>query len=325
MKLLRRAFESLLIAGCVLGAALPAAAQQWPSKPITLIVPFPPGGTTDIVARPLAQKLSEALGQPVVVENRAGAGGTVGAAVAAKSAPDGYTFFAATVAHTMAPGLYKSLPYNFQTDFEPITITAFTPNILIVNPSVPAHSVKELIAYIKAHPGKVNYGSAGNGSTEHMSGELFRSDAKVDITHVPYKGGSPMMADLIGGQIQMAIETSGSAAPHIRAGKVRALAVTTATRSAAFPDVPTMSEAGLHGYEVTTWYGILAPKGTPKPIIDRMYAEIAKILKSPDMKSRLAGIGAEPGGQTPAQFAKFIATETAKWTKVAKESGAKID
>ena len=308
-----------------LSPALPAEAQQWPARPITVIVPFAPGGTTDIVARPIAQKLSEALGQPVVVENRAGAGGTLGAAVAAKAPADGYTLFTATVAHTMAPGLYKKLAYDFEADFEPITITAFTPNILIVHPSVPAGSLKELIAYIKAHPGKVNYGSAGSGSTEHMSGELFRYMAGVDIAHVPYKGGSPMMTDLISGQIQMAIETSGSAAPFVRAGKVRALAVSSPKRSGAFPDLPTMSEAGLPGYEVTTWYGLLAPRGTPQPVIDRLYAELSKILKSPDMVKRLADIGAEPGGQPPKDFAAFIKDETVKWTKLARASGASID
>jgi len=300
-------------------------AQAWPSKPVTLIVPFAPGGTTDIVARPYAQALSQELGQPVVVENRAGAGGTLAAGVAAHAPPDGYTLFVATVAHTMATSLYRQLPYDFERDFVPITILATVPNILIVNPSVPAKSVRELIDYAKANPGKLAYGSAGNGSTEHLSAELFKSMAGVDMVHIPYKGGAPMMTDLIGGQIQVAIETSGSAAPHIKAGKVRALAVTTTTRSPAFPEVPTLAESGLKGYDVTTWYAILAPRGTPEEIIAKLYNATAKILRTPDMKQRLEQFGGEPGGLAPEQFAVFIKSETAKWAKVVKESKATVD
>ena len=306
-------------------AATGALAQVWPSKPVTLMVPFAPGGTTDIVARPFAQALSQEFGQPFVVENRAGAGGTLAAGIAAHAAPDGYTLFVATVAHTMATSLYKQLSYDFERDFVPITVLASVPNILVVNPSVPAKSVQELIAYAKANPGKLSYGSAGNGSTEHLSAELFKSMTGVDMVHIPYKGGAPMMADLLGGQIQLAIETSGSAAPHIKAGKVRALAVTTAARSPAFPELPTLAESGLKGYEVTTWYAILAPKGTPSEITTKLYNAILKILKTPDMKERLGQFGAEPGGFTPEQFAAFIKSETAKWAKVVKESKATVD
>jgi tripartite-type tricarboxylate transporter receptor subunit TctC len=302
-----------------------ASAESWPTKSVTLIVPFTPGGTTDMVARSVGQKLSEALHQPVVIDNRGGGGGTVGAAVAAKAAPDGYTLFISTIAHAIATSLYKQLPYDFEKDFIPITVLASVPNIVIVHPSVPVKSVKELIDYAKANPGKLNYGSAGNGSTEHLSAELFKSMAGVQMTHVPYKGGAPMMIDLLGGQIQLAIETSGSALPHVRGGKVRALAVTTAKRSPALPDVPTASEAGLSGYEMTTWYGILAPKGTPKEIVAKVYTEIAAILKGPDMKKRFAEIGAEPGGMPPEQFAAFIKSETAKWAKLVKETGATVD
>lgn len=234
------------------------AADPWPSKPITIVVPFAPGGTTDILTRAVGQRLSEALRQPVLIDNRPGAGGTVGAALAAKSPPDGYTFFMTTVAHTMAPGLYKTLPYDFSKDLDPIGLVALTPNVLLVNPSVPVNSVAELIAYIKANPGKVNYGSAGKGSTEHLSGELFRSMTGTDIAHIPYKGGAPMMTDLVGGQIQMAIETSPSASPHVHSGRVKALAVTTAKRSSAYPGVPTLDEAGLKGYEMTTWFAMMA-------------------------------------------------------------------
>lgn len=302
-----------------------AQAQEWPTRPITLVVPFAAGGTTDLVARPIAQSLTEKLGQPVIVENKAGAGGTLAAAVVAKAQPDGYTIFLATVAHTMAPGLYKSLPYDFEKDFDPVTLAAQVPNVLIVNPAVPAKTVAELIAYIKANPGKVNFGSAGPGSTEHMSGELFRSILGVDIVHIPYKGGAPMMTDLIAGQIQMAIETSGSATPHIQAGTVRALAVSTAQRSPYFPDLPTLNEAGLKGYDVTTWFGFMVPKGTPPAIRDKLYRQIADVLKQSAITARLKEMGADPGGQSPAEFATFITSETAKWKKVAKESGAKID
>lgn len=302
-----------------------AHAQEWPTRPITLVVPFAAGGTTDLVARPIAQALTEKLGQSVVVENKAGAGGTLAAGIAAKAAPDGYTIFLATVAHTMAPGLYKSLPYDFEKDFDPVTLAAQVPNVLIVHPSVPAKSVSELIAYIKANPGKVNFGSAGPGSTEHMSGELFRAMLGVDIVHVPYKGGAPMMTDLVAGQIQMAIETSGSATPHIQAGTVRALAVSTPQRSPYFPDLPTLNEAGLTGYDVTTWFGLMVPKGAPPAIRERLYRETSDVLKQPGIRARFKDMGAEPGGQSPAEVAAFITAETAKWKKVAKESGAKID
>lgn len=309
--------------GCAFGDM--AFADEWPTRPITIIVPFAAGGTTDMVARPVAQSLSDRLGRPVIVENRVGAGGTLAAAAAAKAPADGYTIFLATVAHTMAPGLYKSLPYNFEQDFEPITLAAKVPNILIVNPDVAAKSVGELIAYIKANPGKINFGSAGPGSTEHMSGELFQSMLGANMVHVPYKGGAPMMTDLIAGHIQMAIETSGSATPHIQAGAVRALAVSTANRSPFFPDLPTLSESGLKNYDVTTWYGFLVPKGTPPDIRERLYRQLSEILKSPDIQARLKDMGAEPGGESPAEFAKFIHSEAEKWGRVAKEAGAKIE
>jgi tripartite-type tricarboxylate transporter receptor subunit TctC len=308
-----------------LAATTVVFAQAWPSKQVTLLVPFAPGGTTDIVARPFAQAFAQEFGQPFVVENHAGAGGTLAAGIAAHAAADGYTLFVATVAHTMATSLYKRLPYDFERDFVPITVLASVPNILVVNPSLPAKSVQELIDYAKANPGKLAYGSAGNGSTEHLSAELFKSMTGVDMVHIPYKGGAPMMADLIGGQIQLAIETSGSAAPHIKAGKVRALAVTTAARSPAFPELPTLAESGLKGYEVTTWYAILAPRGTPSEITTKLYNAVVKILKTSDMKQRLELFGAEPGGLRPDQFAAFIKSETAKWAKVVKESKATVD
>ena len=306
-------------------APISAPAQDWPTKPITIVVPFVAGGTTDIVARIIAQPLSERLHQSIVIENVGGGGGTIGAGNAARAQPDGYTIFMATVAHTMAPGIYKKLSYDFEKDFDPITIAASVPNILIVNPTLPVKTVAELIAYIKANPGKVNYGSAGIGSTEHMSGALFRSLAGLDIVHVPYRGGAPMLGDLVAGHIQMSIETSGAATPFIQAGQVRALAVSPAKRSALFPELPTLAESGLTGYDVTTWYGVLVPKGTPQPIRDKLYAELVQVLKSPDVVARLRDIGAEPGGEPPAQFAAFIHAETEKWIKLAKDAGIQAD
>lgn len=314
------------LAGLTLAGTAPAsAADAWPSKPITVVVPFAPGGTTDIIGRMVGQKLGEALKQPVIIENRPGAGGTLGASYVAKASPDGNTFFLATVAHTMAPGLYKSLPYDFAKDFDPVSLVALTPNVLLVNAGIPVKSTPELIAYIKSHPGKVSYGSAGKGSTEHLSGELFRSMTGTDITHVPYKGGAPMMTDLIGGQIQMAIETSPSAAPHVHAGKVKALAVTTRSRSGAYPGVPTLDEAGVKGYEVTTWYALMAPHGTPPAIEQRVSAELAKILKQPGLRKQFDEQGVSAGDMSPEELGGFIRAETLKWAKVVKEAGISAD
>jgi tripartite-type tricarboxylate transporter receptor subunit TctC len=321
----RRVLVTALAAAGLFAGATAQAADAWPSKPITLIVPFAAGGTTDILARIVGQKLSEALKQPVVVENKAGAGGTLGANVAAHANADGYTFFLATIAHAIAPGLYKSLPYDFTKDLDPIGLVATTPNVLIVNPSVPAKNVQELIAYIKAHPGQVNFGSAGPGSTEHLAGELFRSMTGTQITHVPYKGGAPMMADLMAGQIQMALETSPSAAPHVRAGKVRALAVTSSKPSSAYPGVPTLSQAGVKGYEMTTWFALMAPHGTPGATEQRMHAELQKVLKLPDVQKKFEDQGVTAGDMSQPQLATFIRDETTKWGKIVKESGAKVD
>jgi tripartite-type tricarboxylate transporter receptor subunit TctC len=310
---------------CLVLAGRLAVAQEWPAKPITLVVPFAAGGTTDLVGRPLAQSLATRLGQSVVVDNRAGAGGTIGAGIAARSPADGYTLFLATIAHTIAPGMYKNLSYDFVRDFDPITVVAEVPNVLIVNPTMPVKTSAELIAYAKANPGKVNFGSAGPGSVEHLSGELYRSMAGIDIVHVPYKGGAPMMTDLIAGHIEMAIETSGSALQHIKAGAVRALAVSTRLPSPFFPGLPTLDEAGLKGYDVTTWYGLLVPRGTPAPVEARLYQTVSEILKTPDMTARLADLGAVAGGEPPEKFAAFIASETAKWTKVVKEAGVTVE
>jgi tripartite-type tricarboxylate transporter receptor subunit TctC len=307
--------------------ALPgfAKAQEWPTKPVTVVVPFVAGGTTDIVGRIVAQAMSEKLGQRFVIENVGGAGGNLGAMNAAKAAPDGYTIFMSTVAHAMAPGIYSTLSYNFEKDFDPVTIVGTVPNILVVNPSVPAKSVQELIAYIKANPGKLNYGSAGVGSTEHMSSALFASMTGGDIVHVPYRGGAPMMADLVAGHIQMSIETSGAATPFIKSGQVRALAVSPAKRSALFPDLPTIEESGLKGYDVSTWYGWLFPKGTPEPIRNKLYAALKEVLKQPEVIKSMNNVGAEPGGITPAEFKTFIHTETEKWVALAHKAGIKAE
>jgi tripartite-type tricarboxylate transporter receptor subunit TctC len=316
----------LLASAFALGAAAaPAMAADWPTRPITLVVPFAAGGTTDILARVLGQKMSVALGQPVVIDNRAGAGGTLGAGLVARAAPDGYTVFMATVAHAMAPGLYKNLSYDFARDLDPVGLVATTPNVLLVHPLVPARNIAELIAFIKAHPGEVNYGSAGPGSTEHLSGELFRSRLGVPMTHVPYKGGAPMMADLVAGQIQMAIETSPSAAQHVQSGKVRALGITSLQRSALYPGVPTLDESGLKGYEVLTWFALMAPHGTPEPVMKRLASELRRSLEQPDVRRRFEELGVTAGELDAAQLAGFIRSETVKWTQVARDSGARID
>lgn len=318
---IRRQILGALAALVPLAAGTPAmAADAFPSRPITLVVPFAPGGTTDIIARVIAQKMSAGLDQAVVVDNRAGAGGTIGAAYVAKAAPDGYTIFIATIAHSIAPAIYQHLSYDFQKDLDPLGLVATTPNVLIVNPELPVKSVSELVAYIKANPGKVDYGSAGVGSTEHLSGELFRALTRTQMTHIPYKGGAPMMTDLMAGQIQMAIETSPSAEPQVRSGKVKALAVTTLKRSPAYPGVPTLDEAGVKGYDVTTWFALMAPHGTPSAIEQRLSAELVKALKDPEILKRFEEQGVSAGNMNPKQLAAFITTETAQWGKVAKQS-----
>uniref|UniRef100_UPI003F49866D Bug family tripartite tricarboxylate transporter substrate binding protein n=1 Tax=Cupriavidus yeoncheonensis TaxID=1462994 RepID=UPI003F49866D len=321
----RTAIACLVSATLALGSMVPAAAQGWPEKPVTVVVPFASGGTTDIIARTIGHKMGESLHQPVVVDNRPGAGGTLGASNVARATPDGYTLLLATVAHTMAPGIYKKLPYDFTRDLVPIGLVALTPNVLLVSPSLPVKSVAELIAYIKSHPGKVNYGSAGPGSTEHLSGELFRSMTGTDIVHVPYKGGAPMMTDLIAGQIQMAVETSPSAAPHVRSGKLRALAVTTVKRSPAYPGVPTLDESGIKGYEVTTWYALMAPRGTPEAVTRRLGTELTKALQQQDVLKRFEEQGVTAGDMTPAKLAEFIRQETERWSRVSKTAGVTAD
>jgi tripartite-type tricarboxylate transporter receptor subunit TctC len=300
-------------------------AQAWPSKPIRWIVPFAPGGTTDILARTIAEKLTPALGKPVIVENNPGAGGSVGATQTAKAAPDGYTIMGGTIStHAINASLYKQLPYDPVKDFVPITLIARVPNLLVVNPEVPAKSVKELIALLKANPGKYTFASSGNGTSQHLSGELFKSMAGVDMQHIPYKGSPPALQDVVGGQVTMTFDNITTAWPLAKAGKLRALAVTTAKRSPIAPDVPTLAESGLAGYEVGSWQGVFAPAGTPPDVVKRLNTEIVKIINMPDVRAKLEALGAEPVGNSSDEFATIVKSEVAKWAKVVKESGAHV-
>ncbi|HSC23056.1 MAG TPA: tripartite tricarboxylate transporter substrate binding protein [Casimicrobiaceae bacterium] len=310
----------------IVGATGGVMAADYPTKPIRLVVPFPPGGTTDILARAVAQKLSEAWNEQVVVDNRPGAGGNIGADLVAKAAPDGYTLVMGTVGtHAINPNLYAKMPYDHVKDFAPVILVAGVPNVLVVNPSLPVHSVKELIDYAKANPGKLNFASSGNGTSIHLSGELFKTMAGVQMTHVPYKGSAPALSDLMGGQVQLMFDNLPSSLGLIKAGKLRALAVTSASRAAALPDVPTIAESGLPGFEASSWFGILAPAGTPHEVVAKLNGAVAAWLATPEAKEKLLAQGAIAAGGTPEAFAKHIDSETAKWAKVVKASGAHID
>ncbi|HKE38922.1 MAG TPA: tripartite tricarboxylate transporter substrate binding protein [Casimicrobiaceae bacterium] len=303
-----------------------SGAQGYPNHAIRLVVPFPAGGTTDILARAVAQKLTEAVGQSVVVDNRPGAGGNIGADVVAKSAPDGYTLLMGTVGtHAINPSLYAKMPYDHVKDFVPVVLVAGVPNVLVVNPSLPVNSVADLIKLAKSKPGSINFASSGNGTSIHLSGELFKTMAGVDMTHVPYKGSAPALTDLIGGQVQVMFDNLPSSLPYIKAGKLRAIAVTSLKRAPALPDVPTISESGLPGFEASSWFGVLAPAGTPPAVVTRLNSEVNKWLQTPEAKEQLLAQGAQAAGDTPEQFAAFIRSETEKWAKVVKASGAKID
>jgi len=304
-----------------------AWAQSYPSKPIRLVVPYPPGGPLDIMARAIGQKLTEAWHQPVVVDNRAGAGGNIGADLVAKSPADGYTLLMGAVAtHAINPTLYAKIPYDPVKDFAPVALVAQVPNILVVNPAVPAKSVKELVELARAKPGYLNFGSGSTGSTGHLAGELFKTMAGVQMVHIPYKGGAPAMADLLAGQVQLMFDNLANALPNVRAGRLRALAVTTLARSPAMPDLPTMAESGLPGFDLTTWFGLMVPAGTPPEIVVKLNAEIVRALNAKDMRERLEKMGAEPpANNTPEHFAAFIRAEAGKYAKVVKDSGAKVE
>lgn len=306
--------------------AFGAQAQQWPSKPVKMVVPFTAGGSTDTVARIISEKLTPRIGQPVIVENRAGAGGAVGSDFVAKSAPDGYTYLVGTSSTmAIAPWVYTKLPYNPTRDFAPVTLLGIADIIVVVNSTVPIRTTKQLLDYAKANPGKLTFASGGNGSISHLLGEYFKSMAKVDMLHVPYKGDAQMVIDLIGGQVHMAFGTAVAFLPHIKSGKVAAVAVTNPKRSTTLTDLPTLSESGVPGYEAVQWFGIAAPTGTPQEVVNRMHAEIKAILEMPDVRKRFTDLGFDVVGNTPAEFTQFLRDENAKWKKVAEIAGTKLD
>ena len=321
----RRDALTVLIAASAMIVA-PIALAQYPNKPIRVVVPFPAGGTTDILARAASQKLSEAFGQPVIVDNRPGAGGNIGAELVAKSPNDGYTLLMGTVGtHAINTALYAKMPYDHVKDFVPIVLVAGVPNVLVIHPSVPANSVQELIAYGKANPGKLNFASSGSGTSIHLAGELFKVSTGVQMQHVPYKGSAPALSDLLGGQVQLMFDNLPSALPHIKGGKLKALAVTSAKRAPALPDTPTIAEAGVSGFEASSWFGLLAPAGTPRDVVVKVNAEVAKWLATADAREKLTAAGANAAGGSPEDFVAHIAAETSKWAKVVKESGAKAE
>ena len=328
MSIERRTLVRGLVAAAVALAAGPATAQtgNWPNKPIRYIVPFAPGGTTDILARTVGEQLAKALGQPVVVENKPGQGGSIGAAELARSAPDGYTIGGGTISsHAINATLYDKLSYDPVTSFAPITMYASQPNVLLVHPSVPANNLKEFIALLKANPTKYSFGSAGNGTSQHISGELFKVMAGVQMQHIPYRGSGQMMPELLGGNLPVAVDNIATAVPQMKSGKLRALAVTSAQRSIVAPDVPTMAESGLAGYELTSWQAVFAPAGTPQPIVERLYTEIARILKTPEMQKRLGELGLDISGMPPAELGALVKKDVPRLGKIVKDSGAKAD
>jgi tripartite-type tricarboxylate transporter receptor subunit TctC len=322
---MKRYFSAILGLAMVV-ATSQAFGQAWPAKPIKWIVPFAPGGTTDILARTIGEKLSVALGQPVIVENKPGAGGGLGADFVAKAAPDGYTILGGTIStNAINASLYKDLPYDPVKDFVPITLIARVPNMLVVNNDVPAKNVAELIALMKKNPGKYTFASSGNGTSQHLSGELFKGIAGVDMQHIPYKGSPPALQDVMGGAVTMTFDNITTAWPLAKGGKLRALGVTTAKRSPAAPDVPTLAEAGLVGYEIGSWQGVFAPAGTPPDIVKRLNTEIVKIINLPEVKEKLLVLGAEPVGNSSEEFTVFVKAEVVKWGDVVKKSGARVD
>jgi tripartite-type tricarboxylate transporter receptor subunit TctC len=322
----RRLLLSTLACCAAALAAAPGFAQSFPSKPLKLVVPFPPGGSLDNVGRLLAQKLSETWGQQVIVENRPGAGGNVGADAVAKSPPDGYTVvMGALSTHAVNPSLYPKMPYDAVKDFAPISLVAITPNVLIVNAATPVQSVRDMIAYAKANPGKVNFGSGSNGSAGHLAGELFKIETGTDIAHIPYKGGAPALQALLAGDTQFMFDNLANAMAQVKGGKVRAIAVTTAQRSKLAPELPTMAESGMPGFDISTWFGLLAPAGTPPEVVAKWNADVVKALNAPDVREKMLAQGAEPSPTTPVEFAAFIARERDKYAKIVKASGAKVD
>lgn len=322
---IRTALAAIVGVTLGLGATGAAAQAAYPTKQITMVVPFPPGGPTDQVARVLAQKMSEQMGQTIVVDNRGGANGNIGAAAVAKAPADGYTVLYNTSSITLSKALYKSLAYDLERDFAPVALTAAVPLALVVNPSLPVSNVKEFIAYAKSNPGKLSYGSAGSGNVTHLAAFQFLQMSGIQATHVPYKGSAPADADLAGGQTQFMTDTVNSVAAFIRDKRIKILAVTTAKRIELFPDVPTLAEAGMAGFEATAWQGMLVPANTPAPVIQKLNAEFMKALQNPDVRKKLALQGAEPLGSTPEEYGKYIKSEIARWAKVVKETGVSLD
>ena len=316
----------VLIAGALLAHPTRAASADYPNRPLRLIVPFPPGGAVDILGRAISNNARELIGQNIVVDNRPGFGGAVGSEIAARSQPDGYTLLmASTSTISINPALYSKLAYHPIKDFAPITLVAFVPHLVVVNPSVPAANLKEFIAYAKGKGGQLQYGSAGSGTPHHIAVEMFKQLTGVDMLHVPYKGTAPAVLDLLSGRVHFMSAEVLALLPHVRAGKLRALGMATSSRNQIAPDIPTISEAGVPGFEITGWYGVVAPAGTPREILNRLSAGIAKATKTPDMQQRFADLGATPVGNTPEEFAAFIKREGAKWAKAVKDSGAKVE
>jgi tripartite-type tricarboxylate transporter receptor subunit TctC len=307
------------------GVAPLAVAQSYPAKPITIVVPYPPGGPTDIVARLVGQKLSERVGQQVVIDNRPGAGGNVGAALVARAAPDGYTLLLGTTAHAINPSVFTTLNYNFVKDFSPVILLTSLPLVVVTNAALPVKNIQELIALAKSKPNQLAYASSGNGQSTHLAAELFKTMAGVSMTHVPYKGSAPALTDLAGGQVSVMFDTMLSAMPQVKGGRLNALAVTTATRSGAAPNLPTVAESGVPGYEAVAWSGLLAPAHTPADVVTKLNTEINAVLKQPDVRKRLLNDGADPVGGSAEQFSSHVVKEVQKWANVAKASGAKVD
>ena len=325
---LTRRLAALALAATTLALAPlgPVQAQAWPAKPVTIVVPFPAGGGTDAFARPLTAVMTKNAGRQFIIDNRGGAGGTLGAGIAARAAPDGYTFFMGAVHHAIAPSMYPRLDYNLETDFIPVGLISSVPQVIVVNPQrVPVTDLKGLLDYLRKNPGKLNYGSAGNGTSHHLAGELFKLQTKTFITHIPYRGAGPALQDLIAGQVDMMFDGLGSSANHIKNGRIKALAVASPQRAPGFPDVPSSTEGGVPSYQVATWYGLWAPKGTPQAAVDAMTAELRRALGSDELKTAWASLGANPPNIWGPDFGRFVGSEIKRWAEVVKSSGAKLD
>ena len=320
----------LLLAGAAATlASLPfgtAWAQAWPAKPVNIVVPFPAGGGTDAFARPLFAVMAKNAGKQFIIDNKGGAGGTLGAGIAARAAPDGYTFFMGAVHHAIAPSMYPKLDYQLESDFIPVGLIASVPQVIVVNPQrVPVADLKGLLDYLRKNPGKLNYGSAGNGTSHHLAGELFKLQTRTFITHIPYRGAGPALQDLIAGQVDLMFDGLGSSATHIKNGRIKALAVASPQRAPGFPDVPSTTEGGVPTYQVATWYGLWAPKGTPQAAVDAMTAEMKKALNSDELKAAWAGLGANPPNVWGPDFGRFVGSEVKRWAEVVKTSGARLE